>query len=177
MQTEQITREILESQAFRDLLDKHVADSLAAFVEHQEKRAGQASLIERIVRVEEAQRSHEALTRVLLEQINLRFEEMQKYMDSRFEQVEKRFEQIDKRFEQIEKRFEQVDKRFEQIEKRFEQVDKRFEQIEKRFEQVDKRFEQVDSRFEALTRRLDRFMIWTLGLVASSTALIITVLK
>ena len=163
MQTDQITQEILSSPAFRDLLDKHVADSLAAFVELQEKRAGQASLIERIVRVEEAQRSHEALTRLLLEQINLRFEEMQKYMDSRFEQVEKRFEQIDKRFEQIEKRFEQVDKRFEQI--------------ERRFEQVDKRFEQVDGRFEALTRRLDRFMIWTLGLIASSTALIITVLK
>ncbi|WP_028572283.1 hypothetical protein [Desulfonatronum lacustre] len=149
MQSDQITREILSSPAFRDLLDKHVADSLAAFVELQEKRAGQASLIERIVRVEEAQRSHEALTRLLLEQINLRFEEMQKYMDSRFEQVEKRFEQIDKRFEQI----------------------------EKRFEQMDKRFEQVDKRFEALTRRLDRFMIWSLGLVASSTALIITILK
>ncbi|SMP50460.1 Phage capsid scaffolding protein (GPO) serine peptidase [Desulfonatronum zhilinae] len=163
MQTDQITQEILSSPAFRDLLDKHVADSLAAFVELQEKRAGQASLIERIVRVEEAQRSHEALTRLLLEQINLRFEEMQKYMDSRFEQVEKRFEQIDKRFEQIEKRLEQVDKRFEQI--------------EKRFEQMDKRFEQVDKRFEALTRRLDRFMIWSLGLVASSTALIITILK
>jgi len=128
MQTDQIAQEILESPAFRDLLDKHVADSLAAFVELQEKRAGQASLIERIVRVEEAQRSHEALTRVLLEQINLRFEEMQKYMD-------------------------------------------------KRFEQVDKRFEQMDKRFEALTRRLDRFMIWSLGLVASSTALIITILK
>ncbi len=149
MQTDQITQEILSSPAFRDLLDKHVADSLAAFVELQEKRAGQASLIERIVRVEEAQRSHEALTRLLLEQINLRFEEMQKYMDSRFEQVEKRFEQ----------------------------VDKRFEQVDKRFEQVDKRFEQVDKRFEALTRRLDRFMIWSLGLVASSTALIITILK
>ena len=163
MQTEQITQAILSSPAFKDLLDKHVADSLAAFVELQEKRAGQVSLIERIIRVEEAQRSHEALTRLLLEQINLRFEEMQKYMDSRFEQVEKRFEQ--------------VDKRFEQVDKRFEQIDKRFEQIEKRFEQVDKRFEQVDSRFEALTRRMDRFMIWTLGLIASSTALIITVLK
>ena len=163
MQTEQITQAILSSPAFKDLLDKHVADSLAAFVELQEKRAGQVSLIERIIRVEEAQRSHEALTRLLLEQINLRFEEMQKYMDSRFEQVEKRFEQIDKRFEQIEKRFEQVDKRFEQI--------------EKCFEQMDKRFEQVDKRFEALTRRLDRFMVWSLGLVASSTALIITILK
>ncbi|WP_052812902.1 hypothetical protein [Desulfonatronum thioautotrophicum] len=149
MQTEQVTQAILSSPAFRDILDKHVADSLAAFVELQEKRAGQVSLIERIIRVEEAQRSHEALTRLLLEQINLRFEEMRKYMDSRFDQVEKRIEQIDKRFEQI----------------------------EKRFEQVDKRFEQVDSRFEALTRRMDRFMIWTLGLVASSTALIITVLK
>lgn len=42
---------------------------------------------------------------------------------------------------------------------------------------MDKRFEQADKRFEALTRRLDRFMIWSLGLTISATALIITVIR
>ncbi len=51
-------------------------------------------------------------------------------------------EDMDKRFEQIQieavKRFEQVDKRFEQMQiesaKRFEQVDKRFEQLTSRLD-------------------------------------------
>ncbi len=53
------------------------------------------------------------------------------------------------------------------------QIERRFEQVDKRFEQIDKRFEQIDKRFEQITSRIDRFMIWSLGLVMSSTALII----
>ena len=40
-------------------------------------------------------------------------------------------------------------------------------------EQMDKRFEQVEKRFEQITSRIDRFMFWSLGLVLSSTILII----
>ena len=39
------------------------------------------------------------------------------------------------------------------------------------------RFEAMEKRFDAMTRRLDRFMIWSLGLTIFATALIITVLK
>jgi hypothetical protein len=64
---------------------------------------------------------------------------------------------------------------------RFDASEKRFEAVDKRFEAVDKRFEELrmdmNSRFDALTKRLDRFMIWSLGLTASATFLIITVLK
>jgi len=49
--------------------------------------------------------------------------------------------------------------------------------MDKRFEQVDKRFEQVDKRFDAVIARMDRFMIWSLGLIGASTTLIITMLK
>ncbi len=45
--------------------------------------------------------------------------------------------------------------------------------MEKRFEHVDKRFEQIDKRFEQIANRIDRFMFWSLGLVLSSTILII----
>jgi prefoldin subunit 5 len=75
---------------------------------------------------------------------------------------------------------EDMDKRFEQVredmDKRFEQVDKRFEQVDKRFEQVDKRFEQVDKRFDVLIARMDRFMIWSLGLTFTSTLFILGVM-
>jgi len=54
-----------------------------------------------------------------------------------------------------------------------EDMDKRFEQVDKRFEQVDKRFEQVDKRFDAMIARMDRFMIWSLGLTMTSTLFII----
>jgi len=47
------------------------------------------------------------------------------------------------------------------------------EDMDKRFEQVDKRFEQVDKRFEQVLGRMDRFMIWSLGLTMSSTIFIL----
>ena len=62
------------------------------------------------------------------------------------------------------------------MDRRFEQVDRRFEQVDKRFEQVDKRFEQVDKRFDALLARMDRFMIWSLGLTVASTLFILGVM-
>ena len=63
----------------------------------------------------------------------------------------------------------------------FDLVEKRFEQVEKRFEQVDKRFEtlsdDMNKRFEYLGKRIDRFMIWSLGLTVTMAGIIIGVLK
>ena len=53
------------------------------------------------------------------------------------EQVDKRFEQVDKRISELR---EDVNKRFEEMR---EDMNKRFEQVDKRFEQVDKRFEEM----------------------------------
>ena len=47
------------------------------------------------------------------------------------------------------------------------------EDMDKRFEQVDRRFEQVDKRFEQVLGRMDRFMIWSLGLTMTSTLFIL----
>jgi hypothetical protein len=143
------SKDFLANPEFRAMVRNELSDILTDFIATQEKRASEVSLIERIVRVEEAQRSHEQLTRALLEQINLRFEEMQRNMD----------------------------KRFDAMDKRFEAVDKRFEAMDKRFESMDKRFESMDNRFNELGRRLDRFMFWSLGLTVSATFLIITMLR
>ena len=97
-----------------------------------------ATLLERMVRVEEELKA----LRVL--------------MDERFEFMERRFEAVDKRFEAVDKRFEDMDKRFGE---RFEDMNKRFGDLigylDKRFEAVDKRFEDLiestDKRFNTLT--------------------------
>ena len=188
--------DFLANPEFKAMVRNELSDILADFIATQEKRASEVSLIERIVRVEEAQRSHEQLTRALLEQMNLRFEEMQRNMDKRFvemqQSMDKRFESMDnrfaemqqsmdKRFDAVDKRFESMDKRFVEMQrnmdKRFEAVDKRFESMDKRFESMDKRFESMDKRFDDLGRRMDRFMFWSLGLTVSATFLIITVLR
>ncbi len=73
--------------------------------------------------------------KMLIEMFNKRFEDMQKYMEKRFEAVDKRFEDINKRFEDINKRFEAIDRRFEDVNKRFEDmryyIDRRIGFLEK----------------------------------------------
>ncbi len=76
-------------------------------------------LIERMVRVEEELKNQRELILIGFEQSNKRFEDMQKYMDKRFEQVDKRFEQVDKRFEDMQK---YMDKRFEDVNTKFKMM-------------------------------------------------------
>jgi septal ring factor EnvC (AmiA/AmiB activator) len=116
-------------------------------------------LFERVVRVEEELKHQREL------------------MQQGFAAMERRFEQVEKRFEQVDKRLDQMDKRLDQMDKRLDQVDNHLDQMDKRLDQIDKRFEQVDRRFEAITRRIDRFMFWSFGLTASSTAIILAVLR
>ncbi len=55
----------------------------------------------------------------------------------------------------------------------FELMDKRFEEMR---EDMNKRFEQVDKHFEHLTRRLDRFMLWSMGLYLAGIGTVIGML-
>jgi len=109
---------------------------------------------------------------------------------NQFDNVDRRFEQLDKKFEQ---RFEQLDNKFEE---RFEQLDnkldQRIEQLDKKFDQridhlenkLDQRFEQVDKksdqRFCVLEERL-RFnktlVVASLSAFASISSVIVTLLK
>ena len=63
---------------------------------------------------------------------------------------------------------------FARMDKRFEEMNDKFE---KRFAAVDNRFENIETRLENLSRRMFQFMIWTFGFIASSTGIIIAVLK
>ncbi len=143
----------------RERLKATVREEVAAFVQQNEQRARELSLLERIVRVEEELK---ALREVQMTQ---------------FAASEKRFEAMDKRFEALQRemnaRFEAVDKRFEALQRemnaRFEAVDKRFEAVDKHFEAVDKRFEAMDKRFTALQ--------WMMGLGFTLTVAFMGMLK
>ena len=60
------------------------------------------------------------------------------------EDMNNRFEQVDKRLDMMQ---HNMDKRFDMMQ---HNMDKRFEQVDKRFEQVDKRFEQVDKHIKTV---------------------------
>ncbi len=80
-------------------------------------------------------------------------------MLTKVEEIDKRFEQMDKRIDDLRvdmnMRFqelrEDMNARFALMDRRFEELDKRFEQLDKRFEQVDHRFEQVNQHFMTIT--------------------------
>ena len=132
-------------------------------------------LRERMLRIEEELKHQRGLLKTILEQ-----------MDKRFEAVDKRFETLQ---HEMDRRFEAVDKRFEilhqEMDRRFEAVDKRFEilhqEMNRRFEAVDKRFEilqhEMNGRFEQLTRRIDRFMIWSFTITLTVGGLVVAALK
>jgi chromosome segregation ATPase len=109
---------------------------------------------------------------------------------NQFDNVDRRFEQLDKKFEQ---RFEQLDKKFDQ---RFEHIDKKFDQridhlknkLDHRFQQIDKKFDQridhlenkLDQRFCVLEERLQfnkTLVVASLSAFASISSVIVTLLK
>ncbi|MFA6131048.1 MAG: hypothetical protein WC730_02210 [Patescibacteria group bacterium] len=85
---------------------------------------------------------------------NVSTNEILDQMNSRFEQVDKKFYEI---LDQMNSRFDKVDQRFEQVDQRFERIDQRFEQVDKRFEHSDQRFEQVDENFHEILEAVHEF--------------------
>ena len=95
-------------------------------------------LIERMTRIEEELKTQRELflkqnetMQFGFNQMDKRFESMQKQMDVRFDIMQKN---MDKRFESTQK---QMDVRFEMMQKN---MDNRFEQVDKRFDDVNKKF-------------------------------------
>jgi len=109
---------------------------------------------------------------------------------NQFDNVDRRFDELDKKFDQ---RIEQLDKKFDQridhfenkLDQRFEHIDKKFDQridhlenkLDQRFEHIDKKF---DQRFCVLEERL-RFnktlVVASLSAFASISSVIVTLLK
>ena len=162
-----------------DFIKAHIGEWLAEESLGKPPKVYELELRERSVRIEEQLKHQRDLIQTIIEQNDKRFDALQRQIDQRFEAT---WSQMGQRFEAVQS---QMDQRFEAIERRFEamqtQMDQRFDamqmQMDKRFDAVDKRFEAMDTRFEALTRRIDRFMFWSLGLTISVAGLIIAMVR
>ena len=145
-------------------LEKRIKENLGAWLADaslaRPPQVYELELRERMIRVEEELKNQRDLIMRVIEQ-----------MDKRFEQVDKRFDLMK---EDMNRRFEQVDKRLDLMK---EDMDRRFEQVDRRFEQVDRRFEQIDRRFEELTMRIDHFMKWSFGVTLTVGGIVIAAIK
>jgi flagellar capping protein FliD len=145
---------------FSKLLESRLQQAMEEFVERNELKLKELSLIERVVRVEEELKYLREMSEVKFEAMEKRFEALQREMIARFEAVDKRFEALQR---EMIARFEAVDKRFEAVDKRFETVDKRFESLQR---EMNARFEAMDKRFSVIQ--------WMIGILVGIPALVIT---
>jgi exonuclease VII large subunit len=127
-------------QAVAKAVESRLQQALEEYVERNELRFKELSLIERTVRVEEELRS-------LREMSEIRFEALQREMNSRFEAVDKRFEAVDKRFEALQR-----------------EMNSRFEALQR---EMNARFVAMDKRFSAIQ--------WMIGILVGIPALAITI--
>ncbi len=115
--TAQIERLVIKAVKSR------LQEAIEEYVEQNELRLKELSLIERTVRVEEELRSmremSESKFEMLQREMNARFEALLREMNARFDANDKRFDANDKRFESLQRemnaRFEAMDKRFSTI--------------------------------------------------------------
>ena len=102
------------------VMEVQLRQAVETFVQNNEIKLKELSLIERVVRVEE----------------ELKY--LRQMFEVKFDAMEKHFDVVDKRFESLQRemneRFEAVDKRFEsqqrEMDARFEAMDKRFTVIQ-----------------------------------------------
>ena len=85
-----------------------------------------SDLNDRTLVVQEELKHQRELIATRFEASDRRFEEMQAYLDKRFEAVDRRFEAVDRRFEDM---HTSMNTRFASADKRFASVDKRFEDL------------------------------------------------
>ena len=95
--------------------------------------------------------------------------------------MEEGFKRMDERFKVMDERFKRMDDQFKRMDERFEAADKKFEavqqQMDRRFDASDKRFESIENRLDILGQQMNRFMIWSFGMTATASGIIIAVLK
>lgn len=164
-QIEQLVIKVVESR---------LKQAIEEYVEQNELRLKELSLIDRMVRVEDELRS-------LREMSESKFETLQREMNVRFEAVYERFEAGEKRFEALQR---EMNARFDASEKRFEalqrEMNARFEAMDKRFEAVDMRFEslqrEMNARFEAMDKRFSTIQ-WMIGILVGIPAIAITIIQ
>ena len=152
----------IDQQALNDYLDAFLRENLPSYIERfvdiNQTRLKELSIIERVIRVEEELKHlralelerHEALLRELdirfkasQEENNKRFEASQRETDARFEAAQ---QERNKRFEAL---LREMDIRFKASQ---EENNKRFEALQK---EMDIRFEAMNTRLESLQTEMN----------------------
>jgi GTP1/Obg family GTP-binding protein len=168
-QIEQLVIKVVESR---------LQQAIEAYVEQNELRVKELSLIERTVRVEEELRS-------LREMSESKFDTLQREMSVRFDAVDIRFDAGEKRFEallrEMNARFEAGEKHVEALQRemnvRFEAGEKRVEALQRemnaRFESLQR---EMNARFEAMDKRFSTIQ-WMIGILVGIPAIAITIIQ
>ena len=94
----------LTTEDLKPVIEPLVRELIAKFVQENELRARELSLMERVVRVEEELKNLNKMLMVIEEANQKRFEAMEKRFEALQREMDKRFEAVDKRFEALEKR-------------------------------------------------------------------------
>ena len=94
----------LTAEDLKPIIEPLVKELIAKFVQENELRARELSLMERVVRVEEELKNLNKMLMVIEEANQKRFEAMEKRFEALQREMDKRFEAVDKRFEALEKR-------------------------------------------------------------------------
>jgi septation ring formation regulator EzrA len=102
--TNTVTKAEMEEYVAR-LMESRLQQAMEEFVERNELRLKELSLIERIVRVEEELKNLREMSEVKFDAMEKRFEALQREMNARFEALQR---EMNARFEAIEKRFSVV---------------------------------------------------------------------
>ena len=109
----------LTAEDLKPIVEPLVKELIAKFVQENELRARELSLMERVVRVEEELKNLNKMLMVIEEANQKRFEAMEKRLETMEKANQQRFEalqrEMDKRFEALQR---EMDKRFEALEKR-----------------------------------------------------------
>ena len=94
----------LTAEDLKPIVEPLVKELIAKFVQENEIRARELSLMERVVRVEEELKNLNKMLMVIEEANQKRFEAMEKRFEALQREMDKRFEAVDKRFEALENR-------------------------------------------------------------------------
>ena len=146
-----VTKAMME-QYINQLFESRLQDAMETFVERNDIRLKELSIIERVVRVEEE-------LKALRETFEIKFDASQKEMNARFDAVNTRFEAMDARFDAVNTRFEAMNARFDVSQKA-----------------MDARFDAVNTRFEAMNARFSATQ-WMIGLFVGIPGLAIAFFK
>jgi archaellum component FlaC len=90
------------------------------------------------------------------------FAEQRNEMNARFDRLEKNLEV---RFEKVDERFDKIDERFERVDERFERVDVKFERVDAKFDVVNEQIARTQETITGLYAMLARFSLWLAGTV------------